>query len=191
MNKIEFNEEQREMIARYFPTTNTRLLAEHFGCSIDRIIKEAKSLGLKKDPRHVLGERLKGVEKAWKANSVNGKIVIPKRETTWRENFQMDPEKRRRSVEKSKETLKKLRADEQRRNLFGLPTKTRLRVKTQPRIVANFKHRLRRAGYIIKPGTRIAYYDENTRRDIEKMKNGDKGYVYFEYKPITDKQDAL
>lgn len=188
MRKITFTPEQKEMLIRLFPNTPNQQLMDLFGCKVDRLLREAKSLGLEKDPKYIYRQKVRGCVKAWEANKVDGKIVIPNRDKTWKKNFQLDPDRKRKAVEKGMETLRDLREMERTRVLLGMSQTTKFKLKVQPVAVANFKRRLRKAGYKIKPGTRIAFYDENTkRRDLfENMRRGDKGYVFFEYRPITE-----
>ena len=90
---------------------------------------------------------------------------------TWRKRRLMkdspDPAERAAYERFSKacsESRKELFRAERRRELFGLPRKTRLKVHAQPKATIQQRWLLRKRGYVIERGGRVAYYTDNTER---------------------------
>ena len=69
--------------------------------------------------------------------------------------------------------------EEKARIAFGLPQRTKLRLKRQPRPKIDERHYLKKLGYIIDNENNIAYWTETTRRAV-KLELKPK---FFKYKP--------
>lgn len=112
---------------------------------------------------------------------------------TWRKKRLMkdspDPAERaayeRFSKERS-ERRKELYRAERRRELFGLPRKTRLKVHALPKAVLQQRWKLRKRGYVIKDGGRVAYYTDSTERCpiIEQRRQ------YFRFLPLGAEEES-
>ncbi len=111
---------------------------------------------------------------------------------TWRKKRLMkdspDPAERaayeRFSKERS-ERLKELYRAERRRELFGLPRKTRLRMHGQPKAVLQQRWELRKRGYVIEKGGRVAYYTDGT----ERFHYAESKWKFFKFLPLGAEEE--
>lgn len=183
------------LIKHYKHTKNDDIM-DKWGISHSQLHRFAREKGLTKSSQFMKKAQANTTRAAHESHLRNGTYppkgyIIPKsREYGFKpgETSLMRLGKKREAerIAKSGESLRKTRADEQLRVRWGLPQKTKLNVKSQPRKKTYQRLYLRRRGYIIERGSNIAYYDENTRRSptFEARRRGDKNYFYFDFKPL-------
>ena len=99
------------------------------------------------------------------------------------------PRQKAQRIGKAAATMKDIRLSERARLRMGWPQRTKLRLVLEPETAKrrNFRYNLRKRGYHVARGGNVAYYDEDTKRSlaIESRKNGDRNYIYFEFKPMA------
>lgn len=175
-------ERQRYLIDNYADMSNKEI-CEKLQISIYELAKYREMLKLKKSLDFMRKSRKKGTMKMLEANKRNGYPPkgVPRQET---------PEFKAMRIRKLSETRRNLMESERLRIACGLPQKTKLHFGHQSRSRIMARSYLRKRGYICERGSYIVYYDENTHRSIaiEKRKKGDKHYIYFEFKPISEKE---
>lgn len=78
----------------------------------------------------------------------------------------LTPERKAKARAKARESWRKTRDADRRRVLFGLPQLTRFKIGKQPNGKRQYRHNMRRKGYIELPGSKnVLYYpDEQMRR---------------------------
>lgn len=111
---------------------------------------------------------------------------------TWRKRRLMkdspDPAERAAYERFSKacsESRKELFRAERRRELFGLPRKTRLKIHAQPKAVLQQRWKLKKRGYVIERGGRVAYYTDNT----ERCRDAESRWKFFKFLPLGAKEE--
>lgn len=95
-------------------------------------------------------------------------------------------------IDKRAATYNATRKSEEIRYKWGLPQKTKIRLRKEPRQKHDQRIRLEKFGYIIDEANLIAYYTEQTRRAtrLEKIPRGQKiGSMksFYDFKPIEEK----
>lgn len=197
-NKIVLTGKQKLYLINNFPNTRNEILVEKLGISLRSVIRIARSLGLQKTSRFMKRAQEKAAEKARKSHLIHG--TYPKK-GVYSENLQKgvkyqfqpghkeDRRKTRSRVAKSTATRNQTIKLERARISFGLPQRTKLKLNRQPRQADHIRCVLRKLGYTVPRGSRVAYYDENTNRNnvYETRKYGDRGYIYFDFKPLSEK----
>ena len=166
--------------------------SQRFGVSQGWLHRFARKHGLKKTSQFFHKCQLEAAAAAKASNLRNGTYPpkgfrIPGSEAY---RFQKGHRLPKASAAKRRESLRKSRQELMNREFLrvalGEPQKTKIKIgQDSPRRI-QLRYYLRKLGYIIARGSKVAYYDENTRRslDIEGRKKGDRGYVYFEFKPL-------
>lgn len=81
-------------------------------------------------------------------------------------------------------SFRKTYRTEKARVLFGLPQKTKIRVRRQPKKLTDHRNYLIRRGYIIDDVEKIAYWTEETRR-ATRLEAKPRWIYYF--KPLSEK----
>ena len=187
-------EKDQAWIIKHFKNTKNAEIAERFGISEGWLHRFARKHGLKKTSQFFHKCQLEAAAAAKESNLRNGTYPkkgtpVPGGEAT---RFQKGHRLPKASEAKRRESLRKSRQElvdrEFLRVALGEPQKTKIKIgQDSPRRV-QLRYYLRKLGYIIARGSKVAYYDETTRRspEIESRKKGDKGYVYFEFKPLEE-----
>jgi hypothetical protein len=139
--------ETLRMFKKLFPIHSNRRIAEWFGLSFSSIQSFKRELGLKKSMKAVKREQARDIKKICEANgyydSLRGKApseacraaAKKKREEGFHPLLTLkekNPRKYRKTMEKWSKARKELFAKEQRRMLYGLERKTKLRVLLSP-----------------------------------------------------------
>lgn len=96
--------------------------------------------------------------------------------------MRLGPEKNAERIRKSADSLAQTRKEEKARVAFGLPQRTRLRVKRQPERKIRLRCYLKRRGYVIDEAAHVAYWTEDTRRAPRLEARNDRYYRYMEWK---------
>ena len=77
--------------------------------------------------------------------------------------------------------------EEKARSVWGLPPKTRIKVRREPRLKASQRNYLKNRGYIIDQENNIAYYTAETKRAV-RMEAYTKKRSYYKFKPYEYEQ---
>lgn len=162
-------EEQVLFIRKHFRNTTNQDIADAIGVSRSAVSCVQKRYGLTKSCEH---NHLMGV-KAGKASSAarGGKALG------------ITPEIIGKRVESYRQTFREERA----RWVFGLPQRTKIRVRKQPRKKCHQRAYLKHLGYILDETNNIAYYTPDTTRAVRMEKYTNKK-SYYKFKPYAEHQ---
>lgn len=181
---IVLTEKQLAWLDKHFKHTKNDDLAKHLDISPRSVTRIARKRGLTKSKQFIKKCQAEAAEKANLSNRINGTYPpkgykIPGAEKYWfkkgekpvdRIGAKREAERVRKSTESRRQTFKLEKA----RALYGLPRQTKLNVVKRPRKQIHMRYELKKRGYIIEREGFVAYYDENTRRNLA-----------FEAKPQT------
>lgn len=192
--RVEVTEAQRAWLARHFRNTRNEDIMERFGWSHSTLHRVARSMGLKKTGRFLTKCQRSAAAAARDSHVINGTYppkgyVIP-----GSEDYRFRPgvsceqrfgaRKDRKRIEKSAESLRRLRREERARRSFGLEQRTRLRVRNYGAAMHHQAWYLRKHGYTVDYPSFTAWWDGDTRRCpvLERMgRDIGKGH-YFEFR---------
>ena len=182
-------EEEAYLLENYATTLN-RDLAKHLHTSKRTLARWARKYGLVKDMEAIEPQRRALISKLahlalifhdYKKRPLNGIETRFKPGYNARELF--GEEKFKEMHRKTVETRRKTFMEERARVAFGLPQKTKMRVKKQPKQKILDRSYLKRRGYILDERENIAYYTDKTQRAtrLEAMPKR-----YYSFKPYQD-----
>lgn len=189
--RTKLTQDQVTYLVKHFKHTHNAELAEHLGISESTLHRLARKLGLKKSRQFMRkcqaataaaarishlafntyppkGYRIPGSEKYQ---------FVPGQSTKERIGEERWMAARMKARETRKETFRKERA----RAAFGLPQKTKLRVKQQPRQKVLDRCYLKRRGYIIDEADVVAYWTPDTRRATRMEARPRRYYKFAKY----------
>ena len=141
-------DEQIMYIRKNFANTRNQDLADHLGVSKSAVCNIAHRFCLHKSKEHDHNMGSKAGKAAW----ASGNIFIIK----------ITPE----IIEKKVTTYKNIIRQERARVAFGLPQKTKIKVKRQPRKKCDHRFYLKSRGYILDEKNFIAYWTNETKRSL-------------------------
>lgn len=189
-NKIILTTEQEQYLLENYATLINRSLCKKLGVSTRTLTRLARERGLVKDMGAIEKQRVECISESvkryfringYKGNPQNGEA------TRFKPGFRpielFGEEKFRTAHKMAAETRKKRFAEERARVTFGLPQKTRMRVKRQPRQKILDRSYLKRRGYIIDDRENIAYWTTETRRATRLEAKPRRYYSFKQYKP--------
>lgn len=195
--KVEISEKGKAWIIKHFCHTKNAEILQRFGLSEGWLHRFARANDLKKTTQFVHKCQRDATAAAYKSHKENGtfppkgyripfsgehcfKAGVPLKET---------PRQKAQRIGKAAATMKDIRLSERARLRMGWPQRTKLRLVLEPETAKrrNFRYNLRKRGYHVARGSNVAYYDADTQRSlaIESRKNGDRNYIYFEFKPLA------
>lgn len=169
------NDEQREWLCRWFPTTENCRLAKAMGISIYKLHDFARELGLTKSEAGLRAIKRRQAKAAAKTNEMNGcydrKRGHPPSEATMKGNLKRweeerlglrenallkmkreNPKKYQAAMEKKRQERKESIRKEKRRIIYGLERKTRLKVvvlKKYTQSQTHHRHSALQRGYLL------------------------------------------
>lgn len=166
-------EEQKQWLRDNYATTLNKDCAAHLGISETSLHRQARRLGLKKDPgwfHQIVLERCAMMAEANRGEGNHGKKNLLKygaqtrfrKGQTNRERYGEENERRRiqRAAVTRRETIRK----EKQRVRWGLPQQTKMRVISNPR-ATQARYCLKKAGYILQGRCAWqAFYTAGTHR---------------------------
>jgi len=163
--------EQIAYIREHYKHSVNHVLAKELGLSRSSICRIAMKYHLKKTPEHYSAM---GRKAGMASSEARGGVcfgvytpeVISKRAATFRKTFHED----------------------QVRWKWGLPPKTKLRVKKQPKAKCSQRTYLTHLGYILDEENNIAYYTENTHR-ATRMEAYTKKKCYYKFRPYEHQRE--
>jgi len=161
-------EEQIAFIRRNFATMRNQDIANALGISRSGVTNVQKIYHLRKSPEFASYLAVK----AGKASNIarGGKAL------------NITPE----VIEKRVATYRRTLREERARVTFGLPQKTKAKVKRQPRRKCSQRAYLKKLGYILDEPNCVAYYTDNTTRAVRMERNWDGKRNYYKFKPYQD-----
>lgn len=187
---IVLTEQQEAWLAKHFKHTKNAEIASRLGISERSVNRLAKRRGLTKSKQFIRKTQLEAAAKANESNRINGTYPpkgykIPRREEFWfkkgesnidRFGVKKNAERIVNNTQSRKETFRLEKA----RALYGLPRQTKLQVIKRPRRQIEMRYYLRKRGYIVKRGSMIVYYNENTNRSLELESRPRTGFTFLE-----------
>lgn len=190
--KYTLTEKQEAWLKRHFRNTKNADLCERLGISETALHRFARKLGLTKTKRFMKKMQANAAAKARESHLAFNTYPPKGYRIPRSEEFQFKPGvrpvdrlgKRREAkrVQRSVETRRKTFRFERARATFGLPQKTKLRVKQQPRQKILDRSYLKQRGYIIDEKEMVAYWTGETRRAV-RLEAKPKRYYRFEPLP--------
>lgn len=189
-NKIILTAEQDAYLVENYSNTINHTLCEALGVSTRTLIRLARERGLVKDRAAIEGQRRERLSQSLKRtfrlrggndHSENG--ISTRFKTGFRPREQFGEDKFWEMHRKAVETRKARFAEERARVSFGLPQRTNMRVKRQPRQKILDRAYLKRRGYVLDERNNIAFYTDETRRAtrMEAMPRR-----FYTFKPYED-----
>ena len=190
MQPIILTEKQEAWLQKHFKHTKNEDIARYLNISPRSVNRIAKRRGLKKSCQFIRKCQTEAQKKAHEVNLRNGNYPpkgyrIPNSEKYYfkkgdriidRIGPKREAERLAKSVASRKETFRLEKA----RALFGLPRQTKLQVVQRPRKLVHVRYRLRKRGYDIERGSMVAYYNQNTRRDLALEQTPRTGFTFLE-----------
>ena len=166
-------EEQISEVVRLFPNHTKRELRSLTGVGFSSIDRIQSEYHLRKSPEHIHNM---GVRAGKASNIARGGDS----------SACYTPE----AIAKRVDTYKKTRNIEEMRYRWGLPQRTRIRLRHKPKSATDQSSYLRGLGYIVDESSLVAYYTDRTRRAtrLERLGRGGKTKqmrCYFDFLPFT------
>lgn len=167
-------EEQVEYIRLHYKDTTNYVLAETLGISRSAVCRVAKTYHLKKTNEHY--------------SAMGRKAGLASSESRGGGAFGVYTDE---IISKRVESFKRTFHEDQVRWRWGLPTKTRLRVRKQPKGKCNQRTYLTHLGYILDEVNCIAYYTPETHRAtrMEAYKTKRNYYKFRKYEPTEHQRE--
>lgn len=194
-NKIILTTEQEQYLRDNYATVIHHTLCQHLGVSTRTLVRMARARGLVKDMDAIAGQKAERISAALQHLSRIGGIKCTGPENGKAARFKpgfhakefFGEEKFKEMHRKTAETRRKTFREERARVTFGLPQKTRLRVKKQPRQKIYQRYYLKKLGYILDEQNCIAYYTPETTRAVNMERGWSKKYnLYYKFKPYEE-----
>ena len=164
-------EEQINYIRENFKDCTNQEIADALGISKSAVSRVQKRYGLYKSPAHNHRISVKAGKASAKARNY--------------QTFGLTPEVISRRVESYKRTFREERA----RATFGLPQRTKIKVKVQPRKKCHQRAYLKHLGYILDEANNIAYYTESTTRATRMEARPREYYKFMPYEQQRKQDD--
>ena len=190
--KVTLTEKQTAYLVRHYPNTKNDVLMEKLGLKFSTFHRIVRKLGLTKTKRFMKKCQRETSEAAKASHIRNGTYPpkgyrIPRAEEfrfkkgeTCRDRIGGHREAWR--IRKAVATRAKTFREEKARAHFGLPQRTKLRVKKTPMKKIQDRWYLKGRGYIIDEVNLIAYWTPETRRATRLEKMPRRYYKFQEYK---------
>lgn len=184
--KFHFTDEQIVWLKENFADTLNKDICEHLECGETTLRLLARSLGLRKSKAHLDRRQDKardGLRRYYITHKPTYNVDHIK---PYQFKAGNDPRTFKgfwEGIENMKETRRQMIREEKARIAFGLPQKTALRLKRQPRPLVWQRSYLKACGYILDEGKRVAYWTEGTKRALilEARKGKHNFYTFKEY----------
>ena len=188
-NKIILTLEQESFLRENYAGLINHTICKELGISKRSLARLARAMGLIKDMRAIKDQHSKRVSEGlyrkyriqgYRGTPENGIATRFKKGYDAKEFF--GEEKFKRMREKAVETRKKLWAEDRARVTFGLPQRTRMRVKRQPQQKVLDRSYLKKRGYILDESNNIAYFTPETRRAVRMEAKPRRYYTFMQWK---------
>lgn len=189
MNKARIlTPDEEKYLRENYATTLNRDICKALGTSCRTLTRWARQRGLVKDMDAIEIQRRELLSKLvrralllrnYKGNPQNGLATRFKPGYKAKEFF--GEEKFKEMHRKTAEARKRSFAEERARVAFGLPQKTKMRVKKQPSKKIQDRCYLKRRGYILDEAEGIAYYTNDTQRATKLESMPRRFYIFKPY----------
>lgn len=186
--KITLTPEQQAWLVKHFPNTKNDVLMERLGLKFSTFHRIVRKLGLKKTTRFMHKCQKEMTDKAKASHLANGTYPPKGYRIPRSEEHRFKPGESiksrigtRRWNKARKKAAEKWRQswdEDHARATFGLPQRTALRVKRQPRQKILDRAYLKGRGYILDEVNVVAYWTPETRR-ATKLEAGPRRYYKF------------
>lgn len=160
-------EETVAYVIAHFKDTDNVTLAKEAGCSPSAVNRIQHRYHLKKTKEHLHEEHSKCGKRA---RAMYGTPPIDED-----------------GIRRRAETFKRIYQEEKARCTFGLPKRTKIKVRREPRLKKTQRTYLRSRGYIIDRENNIAYYTPDTKRAV-RMEAYTTKKSYYKFLSYEDKQ---
>lgn len=180
--KCIFSDEQIAWLKENFADTLNADICEYLDCKETTLRLLARSLGLEKSEAHKERRQekaRKGLKRYYLTHKPNDNHEHLMPYCFKNGNDPRTLKGFRDGIIRGHEKRNQIIREEKARIAFGLPQRTKLRLKRQPRPKIDQRHYLKKLGYIIDNENNIAYWTETTRRAV-KLELKPK---FFKYKP--------
>ena len=161
-------EEVVAYVVEHFKDTTNTTLAMEAGCSPSAVNKIQRRYRLTKTKEHL-----------HETYSRCGKKV--------REMYG-NPPITEEAIRRRAETFHRMYREEKARSVWGLPPKTGIKVRMEPRLKTSQRNYLKSRGYIIDRENNIAYWTPDTKRAV-RMEAYTKKRSYYKFKPLQDERE--
>ena len=149
-------------VIEHFKDTDNMTLASEAGCSPSSVNHIQRRFNLKKTKEHLHSEYSKSGKKTMELYGT--------------------PPITREAIQRRADTFNRMYREEKARFTFGLPKRTNIRVRREPRAKQQQRSYLRSLGYIIDGNNNIAYWTPETKRAV-RMEAYTKKKCYYKFKP--------
>lgn len=180
--KCIFSDEQIAWLKENFADTLNADICEYLDCKETTLRLLARSLGLQKSKAHLdwrQDKARKGLKRYYLTHKPTNNSEHLRKYCFKKGNDPRTLKGFRDGIIRGHEKRNQIIREEKARIAFGLPQRTKLRLKRQPRPKIDQRHYLKKLGYIIDNENNIAYWTETTRRAV-KLELKPK---FFKYKP--------
>ena len=187
--KIVLTPEQEAWLVKHYRNTKNDVLMDKLGLKFSTFHRIVRSLGLKKTKQFMRKCQHETAEAAKASHIANGTYPPKGYRIPRSEEFQYKQggkpwdrcgrRKWNRASKQAHDTLERTRKEERARATFGLPQRTALRVKRQPRQKLLDRYYLKKRGYILDEENVVAYWTPETRR-ATRLEAGPRRYYKFE-----------
>lgn len=154
-------------VIEHFKDTDNITLAKEAGCSTSSVNHIQHRYNLKKTKEHLHNEYMKCGKRA---RELHGNPPITEE-----------------AIRRRTETFLKMYREEKARCAFGLPKRTKIRVRREPILKQSQRTYLRSLGYIIDRENNIAYYTPETKRAV-RMEAYTKKKSYYKFVSYEEHQ---
>lgn len=163
-------EEQVSYIRKHYKDTTNYVLAKELGIARSTVCRIATKYHLRKTQEHysAMGRKAGTASSESRGGACFG-VYTPE------------------IISKRVETFKRTFHEDRVRWHWGLPPKTKLKVKKQPKAKCGQRTYLKSLGYILDEKNNIAYYTENTHR-AKRMEEYTTKRRYYKFKPYAEHQ---
>lgn len=166
-------EEQITFIRRNFATMRNQDIADALGISRSGVTNVQKIYHLRKSPEFASYLAVKAGKASNLARGGRALNITPE------------------VIEKRVATYRRTLREERARVTFGLPQKTKAKVKRQPRRKCSQRAYLKKLGYVLDEPNCVAYYTQDTTRAVRMERNWDGKRNYYKFRPYGEERMDL
>ena len=159
------SQEQIQYVIDHFANTSNKDLAEQAGIGKSTVSRIQSEYRLKKSAEYTK-ERYHKCGMA----SLGSQCGLP---------LGASPE----AIKKRVATYKQIFREEKARWIFGLPQRTRIKVRSQPLKKRKQRSYLKHLGYLLDEVNNIAYYTDETKRAVKMEKYTSRNKCYYKFMP--------
>lgn len=189
VNKIIFTEDQISWLKVNFADTTNADLCEYLGCKETTLRLLARSLGLQKSTAHNEWRKdkaRKALRRYYLTHKPTNNSAHILKYCFKKGNDPRTFEGFRDGIVRGHQKRNQIIREEKARIAFGLPQRTKLHLKCQPRKKIDQRHYLKSLGYIIDVENNIAYYTEETHRATKLEAMPKRFFTFKRWEPETE-----